>query len=175
MLRKVRTFVHILVLPFSRYWSSFCPGPCSQCWRCSIETKVGVRARMWLVLWGRARKPEAGKEGPKGKCVGMRWKGGWEGNRWAGGTQHSVIEGLGFYVDGEGKHFSWLWADLYANKITLVLFWEWNLGDKGTCSVTGKEDYLWSVGRTVCVLGTGGSTECGEMRLALGTSWWHTW
>ena len=107
MLRKVRAFVHILVLPFSRYWSSFCPGPCSQCWRCSSDqkTKVGVRARMWLVLWGTARKPEAGKEGPKGKCVGMRWKGGREGNRWAGGTQPSAIEGLGFYADGEGKHF----------------------------------------------------------------------
>lgn len=53
---------------------------------------------------GNSKEAREGRR-PRGEACRMKWKGGQVGNRRAGGTQTSVIEGLGIYATGEGKTF----------------------------------------------------------------------
>lgn len=56
-------------------------------------------------ILGNSKEARGWGRRPRGEVCRMRWKGGQEGNRWAGGTQTSVTEGLGVYATGEGKPF----------------------------------------------------------------------
>ena len=68
-------------------------------------------------ILGNSKEARGWGRRPRGEVCRMRWKGGPEGNRWAGGTQTSVTEGLVFMLLEKGSLFKALGRHLYANRL----------------------------------------------------------
>ena len=111
MLRKVRTFIHILVLPFSGSWSSVCPGHCSRCWKYSRDQRTKVKRGQGCGWCSREQQgsQRLGQKAQRGS-VPDEVEGGQEGNmgRWDSDFSHWRAWCLCYW---RREAFLRLWAD----------------------------------------------------------------